>query len=87
MENTNNTLTGIWDEYEIMTDFAGEMPPPYSEKLESALEGKGAFRRFKDMVGRLELTEHWYSYRDSKCRREIREWCDAIGIDWAASFA
>ncbi len=58
------------------------LPPPYSDKLENALEGKGAFRRFKDTVAQLNLKEHWYAYRESQIRREVREWCEAVGIQW-----
>ncbi len=73
---------GLIDEYEIMEDFASEIPGPLGEKLTDALQGKGAFRRFKDTVNRLKLTEHWYEYRDMRYRREVREWCETVGIDW-----
>ncbi len=78
---------GLWNEYEIMADFASLLPSPYSDKLEIALEGRGAFRRFKDAVSRLNLSEHWYLYRDRHFRREAREWCKTVGVKWERTYA
>lgn len=48
--------------------------------LDNAIQGKGAFRRFKDRVGDLGLEEDWYRFQD-QCYRQISiEWCDAEGI-------
>ncbi len=77
---------GLWDEYEIMSDFASLLPYPYSDKLDDALGGKGVFRRFKDTIARLNLKEQWYAYRDSRIRQETREWCEAVGVRWEKSY-
>ncbi len=77
---------GFPDEYSLMSDFASLFPLPYSEKLEQSLQGKGAFRRFKDMLRRLDLAEEWYRYRDMRYRREVREWCDVMDVAWINSY-
>lgn len=77
---------GFLDAYNMMEDFAYSIPGPYQDKLLDALQGKGAFRRFREAVNRLNITEHWYTYRDSRLRREIRTWCDVMGIDWTKTY-
>lgn len=77
---------GFLDAYELMESFAYSIPGPYQDKLLDALQGKGAFRRFRDTVNRLNIAEHWYTYRDSRLRREIRTWCDVMGIDWTKTY-
>src|SRR5437867_9917265 len=53
------------DEYRMMGRFAlGVADPAVQAELGDALRGRGAFRRFKDVVVRLGLAEEWYRYRD-----------------------
>ena len=33
-------------------------------RLEELIQGKGAFRRFKDAIFNLGITEEWYKFRD-----------------------
>lgn len=90
MENSGDVVSipqeGFLDSYEVMESFAYSIPGPYQDKLLDALQGKGAFRRFRDTVNRLNIAEHWYTYRDSRLRREIRTWCDVMGIDWTKTY-
>ena len=90
MENTERyqrlPTDGLLDEYEIMEDFADIVPIKYQSKLAYSLNGKGAFRRFKDAVRNLGLLEDWYSYRDMRYRREAREWCEAVHLNWQETY-
>ena len=90
MENTDRyqlfPTNGLLDEYEIMEDFADIVPVKYQSKIAYSLNGKGAFRRFKDTVGKLGLLEEWYTYRDMRYRREAREWCEAVNLNWQESY-
>lgn len=42
--------------------------------LLTAIEGRGAFRMFKDMIHRFGLQDRWYEYRDRENRREALNW-------------
>lgn len=90
MENTDRyqlfPTNGLLDEYEIMEDFADIVPVKYQSKIAYSLNGKGAFRRFKDTVGKLGLLEEWYAYRDMRYRREAREWCESVNLNWQESY-
>ncbi len=69
------------DEYGMMADFTySRQDPCVGELLAAAIRGKGAFRRFKDTVQRVGVSEEWYRYRDESMRRKAIEWCEANGI-------
>ncbi|MCC7421352.1 MAG: hypothetical protein IT428_13795 [Planctomycetaceae bacterium] len=69
------------DSHGIMRDFA-ESRESETETLalEVAIEGKGAFRRFKDVVGRLRLTDEWHAFKNAKHKDIARTWLESIGL-------
>lgn len=70
-------------EYSIMEDFAYATKDTVKrEKLCRALQGKGAFRRFKDTVIYTGLEETWYAYRFLAYVKIAREWCEDNGIPY-----
>ncbi|OQB12475.1 MAG: GTP pyrophosphokinase [Firmicutes bacterium ADurb.Bin193] len=63
-------------EYDMMEHFADNVRDNRKrELLLVALEGKGAFRRFKDTLDRVDLREEWYHHRDKAYIEVAREWC------------
>lgn len=79
-------LPGQYDinEYRIMEEFIYELPEGKRKNrdvLERAIQGKGAFRRFKDKLYDLNLEQQWYSYKDSAYERIARQWCERHKID------
>ena len=70
------------NEYRIMEEFIYELPEGKNrDVLERAIQGKGAFRRFKDKLYDLNLEQQWYSYKDSAYERIARQWCESHKID------
>ncbi len=70
------------NEYRIMEEFIYELPQGKNQDvLERAMQGRGAFRRFKDKLYDLNLEQHWYSYKDSAYERIARQWCESHKID------
>ena len=53
-------------EYDIMEDFVYSLPKSQQSRLARAISGRGAFRRFKDMIHQLDLADRWYEYQASK---------------------
>ena len=45
-------------------------------RLYRTIQGRGAFRRFKDMVWGTEWEQKWYDFRDSAYADFAREWCE-----------
>lgn len=52
------------------------------DRMEAAINGKGAFRRFKDILLTLpEERRRWFEFRDHKMRERIVEWVRERGIN------
>ncbi len=70
--------------YQWMVDFVDEMVAPTdehaAEKLFIALNGKGAFRRFKDTLHRVDekWLQAWYQWREKRVRDAVEEWVRSI---------
>jgi hypothetical protein len=61
---------------EIVTD------PTLKDKLNIAIDGKGAFRRFKDvLVHYSEDRERWFGLRSEKLRNHMTTWLQSKGIE------
>jgi Uncharacterised protein family (UPF0158) len=73
-----------WEAYQWMVDFVDEMVAPAdeqaAEKLSIALNGKGAFRRFKDTLHRVDdqWLQAWYQWRDKRLKTAVDEWLKRV---------
>jgi Uncharacterised protein family (UPF0158) len=66
-----------WVWYQDMADFAeGITDERAGRRLERAIQGKGAFRRFKDHLqdDYPDLLPVWYAFRDVRAKRRAVEW-------------
>ena len=71
------------DEYRLMEKFSLSVEDPNTlDILYGAIKGKGAFRRFKDALHRLNLTDEWYAYREAAVRQVAIDWCELNEINW-----
>jgi hypothetical protein len=71
------------DAYEDMAEFAETVNNPHlRDLLDVALRGKGAFRRFKDVLLDYPAErERWFEFEE-QCRREaIEEWAREKGVE------
>jgi hypothetical protein len=62
--------------YDWMADFAASIGDSWlRERLDRALHGRGAFRRFKDeLADRPREREQWFAIRDARLREAMLEW-------------
>lgn len=87
IENEGNymTLPSEFDihEYNMMENFCPSVNDPKAQdSLFHAIQGKGAFRRFKDQAFDLGLIQDWYDYRD-ECYKQIAiEFCEHNNYDY-----
>ena len=49
-------------EYHIMEEFIWTLKGKKAEELGYAIRGRGAFRRFDDMIDRMGITQQWYNF-------------------------
>jgi hypothetical protein len=50
------------------------------EELLSAIQGRGAFGRFKDAIHRRGLQEAWYAFRREALSEDVKSWLEAQGV-------
>ena len=75
-----------YEAYQWMEDFVEQVVAPKdrqaAEKLSIALMGKGAFRRFKDVLNRVDdkWAQEWYQYKDKQLYEAMREWFASLSV-------
>lgn len=77
-------LPGQYDinEYRIMEEFIYELPVGKNQDvLARTIQGRGAFRRFKDKLYDLNLEKQWYQYREEAYEKIARQWSERHKID------
>jgi len=69
--------------YNLMVEFAEKVEDELlREKLSIALDGKGAFRRFKNVIADYpDYREKWFKFRDERLNKKVIEWLSSIGIE------
>lgn len=68
--------------YQDMVDFIELVPERRpAGLLARAIEGRGAFRRFKDTLFEFpRLQQQWFAFRDTRMRRRALEWLAGNGV-------
>lgn len=71
------------NEWEMMAGFAASVEDARGgERLEGAIRGSGAFRRFKEAVHALNLTDRWHVHRDACYAKIAIVWCEENAVEW-----
>lgn len=72
-----------YEGYNLMVEFADEVEDKsLREKLAIALDGKGAFRRFKNVLSNYpEYRQKWFDFEQEKMDEEVIEWLNSIDIE------
>jgi len=69
--------------YKVMTDFIDTVKDPVlKEELVYALDGKGAFRKFKDvLIGYSKERKRWHGFDAKAMKKSIIVWLRSLGIE------
>ena len=69
--------------FTLMVEFTREVEDRKLQKeLDSALKGKGAFRRFKDRLREYpDIEKQWFKFKAAQDKKEVRDWLESIGIE------
>ncbi len=72
----------LYESYEDMNAFISTVKDEHLvELLFSAINGKGAFRRFKDVLERYpEERGSWFHFKDDRLKERALEWLEDIGV-------
>jgi hypothetical protein len=70
-------------EYGWMAEFTEAVDDPgLRDRLQISLAGRGAFRRFKNVLANSPAErERWFAFRDERLRRAMRAWLADHGIE------
>jgi hypothetical protein len=72
------TLRNEYHEYEIIEEFIRTLSEDeVREELFGAIQGRGAFRRFKDGIIEHGVEKQWYEFKEKKLKELVIEWCEA----------
>jgi len=74
--------TESYEAYRDMEDFIATINDEHLvDLLEVAIQGKGAFRRFKDvLLNYPDEEEKWFLFQDDRIEERAREWLNEIGV-------
>lgn len=69
--------------YKSMAEFIETIEDPIlREDLSAALDGRGAFRKFKDvLIDYPKERKRWHGYNAKSMKSEIIEWLDSVGVE------
>lgn len=71
------------NEYNMMKDFCYSLSDQQKrDLLLNSIHGKGAFRRFKDKIHQLEISDQWYALREQKYKEIAIEFCESKNLDY-----
>ena len=70
-------------EYHIMEEFVEQLQNPMiQERLADAINGRGAFQRFKRGIRQYKAEQDWYDFRDAAFLEIAREWCEENNLEY-----
>lgn len=70
-------------EYSIMERFSRNYPDiVISQELCELIQGRGAFRRFKDAIHQYGIQGEWYTYKEAALIDIAKDWCEEHGIKY-----
>ena len=71
------------ESYHDMELFTGTVDDPsLRERLEDALDGRGAFSRFRRVLDHHDVErERWYKFKDEAMARRVRDWLRDLDIE------
>lgn len=75
--------TTSFEGYEEMQDFIVTVQDDQvADQLQNAIQGRGAFRRFRDVLKRYQAEEQrWYDFQEERQTERIREWLEEEDIE------
>ena len=71
------------NEYQMMVDFIDTIDNlEIKNNLQRLIQGKGAFRRFKDYCVEMNIIQDWYKFRNEKYKELAIDWCKQNELEY-----
>ena len=69
--------------YKIMVDFIETIDNlEIKSNLQRLIQGKGAFRRFKNYCSNVNIIQEWYNFRDKRYKEIAISWCKQNELEY-----
>jgi hypothetical protein len=65
----------------LVLDFARQFLPDDFDEVRQIFSRRGAYARFKDLLGRRGALDQWYDFEAKAEERALRMWCDLNSIE------
>jgi Uncharacterised protein family (UPF0158) len=65
----------------LVLDFARKFLPDDYDEVRHIFSGRGAYRRYKDLLVRRGALERWHDFSNKSEETALREWCAENGIE------
>ena len=69
-----------WQQMENFIHSLDDIDETTRRSLFRAIEGRGAFRRFKDIIYEFGIQDKWYEYHGREERKEVLNWLFSLGL-------
>ena len=71
------------NEYKMMEDFIETIDnSEIRNNLQRLIQGKGAFRRFKDYCVEINIIQDWYDFKEQKYKEIAISWCKQNELEY-----
>ena len=71
------------NEYQMIEDFIDTIENlEIKNNLQRLIQGKGAFRRFKEYCIEMGIIQDWYDFRDKKYKELAIDWCKQNELEY-----
>jgi hypothetical protein len=61
--------------------YARDHLPEDYDLVDATFRAPGAYSRFKHLLERRDRLQQWHAFEQAAVERELREWCEAVGLD------
>jgi hypothetical protein len=66
---------------DLVFSFINATAPDLHEQVHEIFRKKGAYSRFKDLLQRRRLLEHWHDYERAETREALAQWATENGLN------
>jgi hypothetical protein len=70
---------------ELVFDFVLDHMPAEAETVRAIFSRRGAYARFRDLLGYRNMTDAWHRYEEYRTYVALRDWCKSEGLEVAIS--
>ncbi len=68
---------------ELVFEFVEDHLDDKYDEVRQIFRRPGAYGRFKDLLGTMNLLETWYEFENQRTHEALKEWCERNEVKWS----